>query len=158
MANYITYSEAEAYANERLNVEAWDAAVDSDGSIAGEPGSETYKSIAMATKIIDRLNYRGSKTASTQANEFPRGEDTDVPDDIKQACFEIALALLDGVNPDLEAENLGMIAQGYANVRSTYDRSVPAPHISAGVPSITAWRYLVPFLRNPQEVSINRTS
>ena len=158
MSNYITYAEAEDIADERLDVDAWDDAVVTDGSTAGDPGSLTYKSVAMATKIIDQLNYKGKKTSDTQDNQFPRDDDTSVPDAINNACFEIALALLDGVDPQIEAENLGMISQGYANVRSTYDRTAPMPNIAAGVPSITAWRYLVPYLRDIYSVDFLRTS
>ena len=158
MSHYITYIEATALADDRLDTDAWDDAVTADGSIAGEAGSQTYKSVAMATKIIDRLNFLGSKLDADQANQFPRDDDTDVPDDIKEACFEIALALLDGVDPQIEAENLGMISQGYANVRSTYDRGVGAEYIAAGIPSSTAWRYLLPYLRSPHFVDVLRTS
>ena len=158
MANYITYTEAGDLANERLNVEAWDDAVIEDGSSAGEPGSLTYKSVAMATKAIDRLNFIGDKAVETQDNQFPRGTDTVTPDDIKNATFEIALQLLDDKDPDIEGENLAVISQGYANVRSTYDRDVSLPHISAGIVSLTAWRYLSPYLRDPQFIDITRTS
>jgi len=158
MANYLTGAEAQIIANSRLNVDAWDEAVEDDGSNFGNPGSLTYKSLAMATAIIDRLNYQGTKTSSTQVNQFPRDDDTSIPGDIGTACFEIALALLDDVDPDLEMENLGMVSQGYANVRATYDRSVVMPHISAGVPSATAWRYLLPYLRSPQYLNISRMS
>lgn len=154
--NYLTPSEAQEIADERLNVEAWDDAVNEDGSSFGNPGTLTYKALTMATKIIDRLNYRGAKAESSQVNQFPRGTDTSVPSDIQQACFEIALALLDGVDPQLEAEALRRKSQGYANVRSTYDSEMVAPHIVAGVPSLTAWRYLVPYLRLPSDGLIMR--
>ena len=156
--NYLTPAEAQEIADERLNVEAWDEAVDADGSNFGNPGTETYKALAMATKAIDRLNFRGEKYDSSQVNQFPRGTDTTVPDDIGQATFEIALALLDGIDPELEAENLGMTSQGYANVRSTYDRTITVPHMAAGIPSLTAWRYLVPYLRDPSFIKIERIS
>ena len=158
MANYITYSEAGDFANERLNVDAWDDAVIEDGSEVGLIGSLTYKSIAMATAAIDRLNFIGEKAVKTQDNQFPRGTDTDVPYDIKKATFELALALLDDKDPELEAEDLAVISQGYANVRSTYDRDVVMPHISAGIVSLTAWRYLSPYLRNPYFIDIERIS
>jgi hypothetical protein len=158
MANYITGAEGQAYADERLNTDAWDDAVEEDGSNMGEPGSLTYKSIAMATSIIDQLNYMGDKTDDDQENQFPRNDDTAVPDDIKRACFEIALALLDDVDPEYETTNAGMISQGYANVRSTYDRLSPAPWTAAGVPSSTAWRYLVKYLRDPYFINMTRTS
>jgi hypothetical protein len=158
MANYLTPAEAQLLADDRLNVEAWDDAVTADGSNFGDTGTECYKALSEATRIINRLWFRGEKYDAAQANQFPRGTDTTVPEDITIACFEIALSLLDGINPQLEAENLAMISQGYANVRSTYDRTVSAPHISAGVPSLTAWRYLAPYLRSPYFVDVNRTS
>lgn len=158
MPNYISFTKAQEIANERLNVDAWDDAVVEDGTDAGLTGSLTYKAIAMATAAIDRLNYIGSKSSATQENQFPRGGDTEIPADIEKATFEIALALLDDVDPEMEASNLGAISQGYANVRSTYDREVPAPHIVAGIPSVTAWRYLVPYLRDPYTVDISRIS
>ena len=158
MSAYLTYAEAQTIADERLDTDPWDDAVTSDGSEVGDPGTLTYKSLAMATKIIDQLNYKGSKTDDDQSNQFPRDDDATVPEDINYACFEIALALLDGVDPQIEAENLNMISQGYANVRSTYDRDAPMPHIAAGVPSVTAWRYLTPYLRDPYFVDFLRTS
>ena len=95
MSNYITVEEAQEYADERLNVEAWDTAKETDGSSWGEAGTLCVKAITMATKAIDRLSYKGDKYSSTQENQFPRGTDTTVPDDIKRACmltFEIQAA------------------------------------------------------------------
>jgi hypothetical protein len=55
-----------------------------------------------------------------QALEFPRGEDTEVSEAIRIACYEIAHSLLDGKDPEIELENLGMVSQGYESVRTTY--------------------------------------
>ena len=112
----------------------------------------------MATEAIDRLNYLGEKTDSSQANQFPRDADTVVPDDIKIACAEIAIMLLDGFDVELELEQLKMVSQGYANVRSTYDRTTPPPHIVAGIASSVAWRYIKPYLRDVNSFLINRVS
>ena len=158
MANYITVSEAQAYADERLNVEAWSTAKETDGSNWGDAGTLCVKAITMATKAIDRLNYRGSKLVATQANQFPRGTDTTAPGDIMRACFEIALALLDGVDPEIETENLQLTMQNYANMKASYDRSVASPYFAAGIISATAWRYLLPYLRDVKKVNIMRTS
>jgi len=145
---YGTIVEAQEYFDGRLNTDAWDDAITGDKT----------KALEQATTTIDRLNFRGSKTSSTQANQFPRDDDTTVPNDIKNASFEIALAFLDGVDPEMEYENLSMISQGYANVRSTYDRSNVPLHIVAGVPSSVAWRFLVPYLRDAFSVDLSRIS
>lgn len=158
MSNYITVERAQELADERLNVDAWEEAKETDGSTWGDAGTLCVKAITMATAIIDRLNYRGQKTSDAQVNEFPRGGDESIPTAIEIACFEIALALLDGKEPEIEFENLSLTAQGYANVRTNYDRSMPDINIVAGVPSVTAWRYLAPYLRDPSLVRLSRKS
>lgn len=148
MANYMTIAEGDTYFGTRLNTEPWDIAADADKTSA----------LTMATEAIDRLNYLGDKTDSDQVNQFPRDADTVVPDDIKKACAECALLFLDGFDVELEFEQLNMVSQGYANVRSTYDRTTPPPHIVAGIPSSVAWRYLSPYLRDVNSFVINRVS
>ena len=145
---YISVSAATDYFNQRLNTDAWDAASEID----------CEKALIMATDAIDRLNFVSAKTDENQEHQFPRNGDVDVPQDIQEACAELALRLLDGVDPELEFENLTMVSQGYANVRSTYDRTNPAEHIVAGIPSVTVWRKIKPYLRDTRGVGINRVS
>ena len=149
MHSYITRAEAQAYFNGRLNTEAWDSIVDD---------VQKDKSLVMATRIIDRLNYLGTKTDSAQELQFPRDPEIDVPQDVKDATSEIALALLDGVDPDLEYENLFMIVQNYGGIKSTYDTLVPKPHVLARIPSFAAWTYLKPYLRDGLNLELHRTS
>ena len=148
MPAYLTVSEAQTYFNERLNADPWDCA----------NATNKDKSLKQATKMIDRLNFRGCKTVDSQVNQFPRDADTVVPQDIKDATAELALALLDGVDPELEFENLAMVAQSYGNIKSTYDRSITQEAMIAGIPSVTAWRFLKPYLRDPYTIDLNRVS
>ncbi len=95
----------------------------------------------------------------TQNLAFPRGTDTEVPDTILCACFEIAHSLLDGKDPEIELENLGVISQGYASVRTTYSRSqVPIEHLINYVPNALAWRWLKPFLRDEDAIVLRRVN
>ena len=146
--SYASQAEGDTYFGGKLYTEAWDNAT----------STEKDKSLIQATRIIDRLNFKGSKTDDDQELQFPRDDDSAIPDNIKSACCEIAYALLDGVDPELEFENLSMVSQGYANVRSTYDRQAPAEHLVAGVPSVTAWRYLLPYLRDTRAVDLSRAN
>lgn len=148
MSDYMTVAEADIYLATQLNTEAWTATLPADKA----------KALTMATNAMDRLNYLGEKTSSSQVNQFPRDADTVVPEEIMEACADIAQRLADGVDPELEFENLMMISQGYANVRSTYDRSTPPPHIVAGIVSIVAWRKIKPYLRDGGSVAIHRVS
>ena len=146
--SYINILDAQAYFDTRLQTDPWDESDDATRD----------KALCQATRIIDRLNFVGLKTESTQDFQFPRDGDTTIPEDIKWATAELALALLDGVNPDLEFENLFMVSQGYSSVRSSYDRSVKPPHVLAGIPSIAAWTFLKPYLRDPNQIDLKRIS
>lgn len=146
--SYATIAEAQTYFDGRLHTECWDTADDPTRN----------KGLCMATTIIDKLNFLGCKAVEAQVLQFPRDTDTVVPQDIKNATSELALALIDGVNPDLEFENLFMVSQGYSSVRSSYDRSMKPPHVLAGIPSIAAWTFLKPYLRDPTELDLNRTT
>ena len=166
---YGTLSEANEYFALRLHSTAW-----LDSSVADRP-----KALWAATLIVDALNFKGYKAPvyallaatplatseeirtaeASQALEFPRGEDTVVPEDIRRASYEIAYAILDGKDPELELENLGIVSQGYASVRTTYARNqVPIEHIVNGIPSPQAWRWLKPFLRDDDAIRLSRVS
>ncbi|MDB4726348.1 hypothetical protein OAF54_02835 [bacterium] len=146
--SYLTVGEAQYYFDGRLGTSCWD-----DSS----PEDQT-KALTHATRIIDRLNFVGCKSDAAQELQFPRNGDTDIPQDIKNATSEVALALLDGVNPEMEFENIHMTSQGYGGARSSFDRSVKPPHVLAGIPSFTAWTFLKPYLRDTLTVDLFRTS
>jgi hypothetical protein len=166
---YGSLLEANNYFDMRLHETAWTGA-----DVADRP-----KALWAATQIIDTLNYKGQKAAvyslllanpnattaqlrdaeASQPMEFPRGSDTSVPESIRRACYEIAHSLLDGKDPELELENLGIISQGYSSVRTTYQRSqVPIEHLINGVPNALAWRLIRPFLRDGDQLKISRIS
>ena len=131
-------AEATSYFAQRLHETAWSAANDADRE----------KSLIAARGIIDALNYKGVKHSvytlcgssdttgvalediqaaeASQPLEFPRGEDTQVPEAIRIAEYEIAYALLDGKDPELELENLAISAMGYGTVKTTYERVATA--------------------------------
>jgi hypothetical protein len=146
MTQYVTTVEAQAYFDDRINSQTWYNA---------EP-VEQNRALKTATKYIDKLNFAGSKTDDAQENQFPRGGDIVVPQDIKDACCEAAYALLDGIDIEKEIENLDMTSQGYGNVRSTYNRTRKPDHILAGIPSIVAWNLLLPYLPDPRVVAVTR--
>jgi hypothetical protein len=148
MTHYGTLDEAITYFGERLNTTPWDNAI---------PGDK-IKALYMATRCIDRLNIAGTKADDGQERQFPREGDTVVPDDIKLACFECAIAFLDGVDMEMEQKNLGMTSDAFSGARATYDSNFVEEHIRAGIPSSEAWALLGPYLRDPREVVISRAS
>lgn len=143
---YATIEEAQAYFDMRFNTSAWDVASEGDQT----------KALSHATLIIDRLTYAGELTDPAQKNKFPRDGDTAIPEQIIYATAEIALALLDGIDPDIEYSNLKMTSQTYSKVQSTYDRSSAQPHVLAGVPSAVAWQYIMPYLLDTTNITLYR--
>jgi len=162
-------AEATGYFAQRLHETAW-----SDASDANRE-----KALIAARGIIDGLNYKGNKASVytllqanpsasqdairaaevSQSLEFPRGADTEVPEAIRIAEYEIAYALLDGKDPELELENLAISAMGYGAVKTSYERSqLPIEHIINLVPSSVAWRLLKPFLRDSDAIKLSRLS
>jgi protoporphyrinogen oxidase len=99
---YGTLAEANEYFDNRLHEQAWYDA----------PANDRPKALIKASQIIDNLSYKGEKAAVvavmydsdwneldatdeelrdanlTQPLEFPRGDDTEVPDEILIACWE----------------------------------------------------------------------
>jgi hypothetical protein len=151
MTAYADRTDADTYFAEHLHAEVWTR-------IPTNPDGDTVKdkALAHATRIIDRLNFLGTKTDPAQGNEFPRDPDTTVPDDIIYATCELALALLDGNDPEIDFRNLNMATQEIGKLKTTYDLRDPPLHIVAGIPSIEAWRYLQPYLRSPWEMQLVR--
>jgi len=103
---------------------------------------------------------RGSFDAGVITNTTPPiPPDTEVPEAIRIACYEIAHSLLDGKDPERELENLGISSHGFEGVRTAYDRSlIPVDHIVNGVPNALAWRLIQPFLRDDHAIRLSRVS
>ena len=139
---------ADTYFGERLESDVWENAIPNDRT----------KALIMATRAVDRLNFADEVTASGQELQFPRGTDTTIPADILMAVYECAIAFLDGVDVDLEQELLGVTSDAYSGARATYDPAHRLDHFRAGIPSSRAWQFLIPYLRDPQEVTIRRVS
>lgn len=134
------------FATERLVTAAWDSA----------SSTLQTKALVEATRLIDRLNYAGWKSDPAQANQFPRSNDTLVPQDVKDACCEIAYSLLDDVDIDMEAENNQFTSQGVGDARISRDTSFGLEHKIKGIPSLRAWAMLKPYFRDDKEVNLER--
>ena len=86
--SYCTIEYADEYFAGRLYAESWEQADE----------STKEKALKQATKIIDRQPLKGRKATDTQELAFPRYPDTEIPEAVKEACCEEALALLERGN------------------------------------------------------------
>jgi hypothetical protein len=148
MTPYISISDASTYFATKLNTSSWDNASNANRG----------KALSDASIRINRLNFAGDRNSEVQELAFPRNGLLVIPTAIQCACAELALALLDGVNPDIEVQNLRMASQQMASVRSTYDTSIQPENAVAGIPSHEAWIYLKPYLSDSRSVIVHRAS
>lgn len=153
---YDTYNNADTYFKNRLHVITWNRATTVEKTAA----------LLEATQRIERLRFAGYLVDEDQVLSFPRYydevegaiSDEIIPDDILIAVYEVAFALLDGVDPDMEFENLVVTGQTYSNVKMSRSSHDTPEHTAAGIPSVTAWRHLLPYLAPSRTVKIRRVS
>ena len=145
---YGSIALADSYFQYKLYTDAWDIATN----------IEKQSALVEASRAINRLNFLGIKLVDTQDLQFPRDYQTIVPKDIEFATFEIALKLLDGIDPEIERDNLTTNSRGFGSVRVNYDRGSVPSHIIAGIASSVAWNLLLPYLSDPGDVIIRRGS
>ena len=182
LSYYGTLEEANQYFGMRLHDEAWHHADESEKPKALYAATkiidalnfkgcrhtvwaliqtiipvETMNDVFLDTQLCKLREEQIRAAEEAQPLEFPRGSDETVPDDIRRACYEIAYSLLDGIDPATELENLAVTAHGYGLVRTHFERSqTPQEHILNGVPSVTAWNILRPFLRDGHARKLSR--
>lgn len=146
--SYATLTYAQTYFDTRLGTAAWDDASTTDRG----------KALVMATRHINALRFVGYPTTEAEdaGNQFPRGTDTEVPEAIKQACCEEALALLDGETSQEARANGRITSERMSGVSITYDPSHVLEHTQSGIVSYNAWRLLVPYLYDSRSMRFDR--
>lgn len=145
---YASLSVAQAYFDERLHTTAWDNATETDKS----------KALLMATRAINRLDFQGIATEAAVAlkNQFPRGDDTSVPDEIVWATCEEALTLLSR-DPEETTESLYVLEEHFSGAKVKYNPDRVPRNVLSGIYSGEAWKYLLLYLRDDRSVNIHRT-
>ena len=109
--SYCTTEYADEYFAGRLHAESWGETSEADKE----------KALRQATKEIDRQLLRGRKTNPEQELAFPRYPDTEVPEAVKEACCEVALALLErGNNQRRKLQQEGVQSFTLGNMSETY--------------------------------------
>jgi hypothetical protein len=130
--SYIDIDGADEYFAGRLCTEQWGETSDADKE----------KALRQATKEIDRMPLIGRKAVSEQVLAFPRHPEIKIPEAVKAACCEIALALLERGNSQrrkLQQEGVQSFTLG--NMSETY-----APGGGRGLISQEAKELLRPWL------------
>lgn len=135
------------FATKRLGGEAW----------ALETENRRDQALEQATSAIDRLNFAGVKTDDDQTNQFPRDDDTTVPDDILNATYECAFAFLQGVDIEKEAFAASNESTQMGPLREQRQPDVHHCFLN-GIPSVVAWNFLFPYLITNRTVSLSRVN
>lgn len=110
---------------------------------------EKNEAIVSATILVDQLKYRGDKTDADQGGKFPRDGSADIPSAISSAVYEIAEQLLGREDTELNTRNLSLLQTNYGAMTTAIRVTNAVPdHLAAGIPSLVAWRYLLPYLKS----------
>lgn len=144
--SYCDRLTASAYFAKRLNTGDWDSASPQDQD----------KALSQATSMIDQLNFAGDVAVDGQPLQFPRDDDTVIPQAVAYACAEVAIALLGDVDVNMEGRGVNVTETSFANVRTKKNETFVQDWVLAGIPSPMAWNYLKPFLRDPHAVDLVR--
>ena len=172
---YGTLEEADEYFGKRFHEWAWSAA----------STKNKKRALIETRRLMDGLCYKGYKhtvyevmqqweegaeidddklaeiraAEAAQLNEFPRGADVEVPEDILIAQYEIAHSLLDNKDPELELEILAVTSATYGGVKTMYQREqLPLEHLINMIPNAVAWRRIRPYLRDGDAIKLSRVS
>ena len=130
--SYCTIEYADEYFKNRLHAESW----------SGAASSIKEKALKQATRAIDRQRLKGNKTNPSQPLAFPRYPDTEIPEAVKEACCEEALALLErGNSQRWKLQQEGVQSFSLGNMSETY-----APGAGKGLLSQEAKELLRPWL------------
>lgn len=119
MSQLVTNEEADAYFATRMDSDLWDAITE----------AEKTKALTQASRILLRFRYKS----------------TDWPQQFYDACCEIAYALVDGINPEIEKQLLGTKSANVSGMSIGLSDSYKE-HVIAGVPSATAWSWIKPLI------------
>lgn len=146
MANrYCDVAFADNYVNEyKIDANRWN----------GYESTKKEIFLNIATQAIDRLRIRGEKTVATQTLKFPRTPDTEIPLDVKKACTEIAFAMSEGKDPELEQERLFTSQKKFGQLGSS--TSFFKEHILHGIVSAEAWNFLKKYLQPNDTLNLTR--
>jgi hypothetical protein len=119
--------------------------------------ADKQKYLKSATRMIDRVLYVGEKSVDTQAREFPRGGDTAIPDEVLQACCEIALQLSRGITLESLAEESKHTAESTGQASVSFSDSLNAFRLTRGAyNSMEALNILSPWIMDPNTTLIER--
>ena len=130
--SYIDIAGADEYFAGRLHTDIWRETDDSNKEAA----------LKQATKAINRQLLKGRKADPAQTLAFPRYPDTEIPQAVKEACCEEALALLErGNSQRRKLQQEGVQSFTLSNMSETY-----APGAGKGLLSQEAKELLRPWL------------
>ena len=144
MASYISAADADTYFGDRYGADQWRAA------------TEVHKTqaLATATRHIDMQRLRGRKTDDTQPLAFPRAiywrgawnADTTVPEAVKAAACEEALAILSQDTQRAARQREGLTSVSIGDASESYSAEALARTQSGELLSPQAKLLLRPWL------------
>jgi len=145
---YATIPEADQYLDFHMKKRIWVYFEDKTSALVS------------ASRIIDNLPIK-SVIDGIEITTRPLPIDQFAPESqrlIKEGCIEIALALADGIDPEMEYRQLTKTTQAYSVLRQQKNTEMMEPYIALGIPSFAAWTRLMRFIDLSRTVDLERVS
>ncbi len=148
---YADVTFADAYFAERVDCDEWTDLPDSPTKL---------KYLKSATKWLDMLVWIGRRTDLYQKQAWPRNGNTDIPQEISEACCEIALAVLNGYTLEAMLEKVGITAESVGQASTSYESGGASRllELNYGLPSAEAARLCAPWLEDTDVIRLERVS
>lgn len=144
---YGTVNAADDYLGARAGGEVWLALTESQKSAW----------LTSAFDVIESLDFQGDKTDPAQETEFPRDGASTVPSNVEYAQYQLAMCMImQGYNPAASAGPQIKRAQS-GPVETEYFEGVPLQTLE-GVYCPRAWALIKPYIIDPDEITIVRSS
>ena len=115
------------------------------------------QALQSSTDVINRQRYiEDANTDNTNGDHFPEGDDTEVPDNVINAAYELALCLV--TNPPISQFNQTNVKRSKQGQTETEFFGLTAPWTNAGIPCQSVWQMLEQYMVDPAEITIVRES
>lgn len=149
---YADVTYANAYFADRLDSAAWTGAA-----------ANQLPALKQATVAIDKLPLVGEVCVEGQVREFPRDVDDctvgGIPDDVSQACCEVAIAYLQGKTPQKVDKSVGRSSESVGDAAVAYEDgrgAAGAYDDFSGLPSRLAAQLMAPWMTDDSEIDLSR--
>ena len=145
---YGTLEAADAYWAARLNGQFWLA----------QSTAKRQQALQTATDTINRLPLEGTPDSNNPTGDFyPLEGESEVPPIVIIATYELAFCLI--FNPPVPGNQLSSnVKRSKVGTTETEFFGSIEPWVAVGIPCLSVWQLLLPFMADPDSITLDRVN